>query len=404
MVCDIIEPIGIVQDKNSIILAKSVQLETLRGFQHLRSRFRTFNYIYKIRSTLLKHIHNFFHSNRFYNLDPNIITTSDCEGGGEAFTISTLDINKIANQLKDEYTHICQDYTEQPTKTHKIDNYYKDDFFHKKSYLTVSSQLQLEALTAGLSRVYTLNPSFRAEKSRTKRHLACFTHLEWEIAFISIEQLMDFSETLVKFVISQTLNDCHKEYDELNKFVSKGIIDKLNNVISNSFERITYTKAIELINENKDKILQTYPKEIKLSEIPVWGDDLGSWCEKYICDYIYKKPVFVYNYPIELKSFYMKANTDDKTCMAVDLLCPQLGELIGSSIRENSMDKLIKRMDEKNMDKSVLEWYIDLRRNSAVQTGGAGLGFDRLVNFCSLMDGNIRDVVPFPIAFEECDY
>jgi len=390
MVCDLIEPIGLVQDKNSIILAKSVQLETLRGFQHLRSRFRSFGYIYKIRSTLLKHIHNFFHFNRFYNLDPNIITTSDCEGGGEAFIITTIDTNKITKQLDTEYTNMIQEHIQPSTQLYKTKNHYENDFFRKQTYLTVSSQLQLEALTA--------------EKSKTKRHLGCFTHLEWEIAFIDINQLMDFSETLVKYVIGETLKECSKEYDELNKFLSKGIIDKLTNVITNPFERITYTKAIEIIEENKQKILQLYSKEITLTDIPIWGDDLGSWSEKFICDHIYSKPVFVYDYPIELKSFYMKANDDNKTCMAVDLLCPQLGELIGSSIREDSYSKLIKRMDDKLMDKSVLQWYLELKKNSSFEHGGAGLGFDRLVNFCCLMDGNIRDVVPFPVSFEECEY
>jgi asparaginyl-tRNA synthetase len=405
MVCDTIEPIGLVNDKNSIILAKTVQLETLRGHQHLRARFRSFGYIYKIRSTLLKHIHQFFHSNRFYNLDPNIITTSDCEGGGEAFTITTLDSNELVRKAEVMYaTKLVDYYNKDINPLMSNTNVYKQDFFRKQAYLTVSSQLQLEALTAGLSRVYTLNPSFRAEKSRTKRHLGCFTHLEWEIAFIDISQLMDFSEGLIKYVISETLKECSKEYEELNKFLSKGIIDKLKNVISQSFERITYDKAIELVNEHKQQILITYPKEITEVEIPVWGDDIGSYCEKYICDHIYGRPTFVYNYPIELKSFYMKANEDNKTCQAVDLLCPQLGELIGSSIREDNYLKLVERMDAKSMDKSVLEWYIELRKNSTFAHGGAGLGFDRLVNFCSLIDGNIRDVVPFPIAFEECEY
>lgn len=403
MICETIEPIGLVHDKNSIILAKSVNLETLRSHQHLRARFRSFGYIYKIRSTLLKHIHQFFHSNRFFNLDPNIITTSDCEGGGEAFTITTMNTNELIKKAENKF----EEKNSQPDTDIKLmskSDIYKDDFFHKHAFLTVSSQLQLEALTVGLSRVYTLNPSFRAERSRTKRHLGCFTHLEWEIAFIDISQLMDFSEALVKCVISQTLKECAKEYDELNKFLSKGIIDKLQGVISQPFERITYDKAIQLVNEHKSQILKTYSKEIIEAEIPVWGDDVGSYCEKYICDHIYSKPVFVYNYPIELKSFYMKANGDGKTCQAVDLLCPQLGELIGSSIRENDYGKLVERMDAKSMDKSILEWYISLRKNSATPTGGAGLGFDRLVNFCSLMDGNIRDVVPFPVAFEECDY
>lgn len=385
MICENIVPIGTIEDKNSILLAKNVQLETLRNHQHLRSRFRTYGYIYKIRSTLLKHIHQFFHFNRFYNIDPNVITTSDCEGGGEAFVICTQEHN-------------------QENQENKINNE-KSNFFQKQAYLTVSSQLQLEALTSGLSRVYTLNPSFRAEKSRTKRHLACFTHLEWEISFIELTQLIDFTESLIKYIITKTLKECSKEYDELNKFISKGIIDKLSNIISSPFEKITYTKAIELVEQYKHHIIKTYPKEITLKNIPKWGDDLGSYCEKYICDYIYKKPVFVFDYPIELKSFYMKANDDNKTCMAVDLLFPQLGELVGSSIRENDYKKLVQRMDLKMMDKSKLQWYLDLRStNSKTTTGGAGLGFDRLVNFCCLMDGNIRDVVPFPVAYEECEY
>jgi len=403
MSCIKIIPIGLVQDKNSIILAKTVQLETLRGYQHLRSRFRAYGHIYKIRSTLLKNIHEFFHANRFYNLDPNVITTSDCEGAGEVFTISSLDANELVKKSEE----ILQEKISNPeSKTTLLSNtnVYSNDFFRKQAYLTVSSQLQLEALCAGLSRVYTLNPSFRAEKSKTKRHLGCFTHLEWEIAFINLDQLMDFSEALVKYVIGKTLQDCAKEYEELNKFISKGIIEKLTKVIEQPFERITYTKAIELVEEHKANILKIYSKELTLADIPVWGDDLGSYCEKYICDHIYGKPVQVYNYPKDLKSFYMKANEDELTCQAVDILANGLGELIGSSIREDSYEKIIKRMDEKSMDKSKLEWYVNLRKNGNFSHGGAGLGFDRLVNFCCLMDGNIRDVVPFPIAFEECEY
>ena len=403
MACIKIIPIGLVQDKNSIILAKTVQLDTLRGYQHLRSRFRAYGHIYKIRSRLLKNIHEFFHANRFYNLDPNVITTSDCEGAGEVFTISSLDSNDLVKKSEEILTKKLSNPESKNTLLSES-NIYSTDFFRKQAYLTVSSQLQLEALCAGLSRVYTLNPSFRAEKSKTKRHLGCFTHLEWEIAFINLDQLIDFSEALVKYVIGKTLQDCAKEYEELNKFISKGIIEKLTKVIEKPFERITYDKAIQLVEENKTNILKTYSKELTLKDIPVWGDDLGSYCEKYICDHIYGKPVVVYNYPKDLKSFYMKLNKDDITVQAVDILMPNLGELIGSSIREDSYNKLIKRMDEKSMDKSKLEWYVNLRSNSTFSHGGAGLGFDRLVNFCCLMDGNIRDVVPFPVAFEECEY
>lgn len=410
MVCESIKSIGLVVDKNSIILAKTVQLETLRGHQHLRSRFRSFNYIYKIRSQLLKHIHEFFHAQGFYNLDPNIITTSDCEGAGEVFTITSLDYNQVQTNQKnainlgvlqmDEKNESINDVVDKNLSK----NIYADDFFGKQAFLTVSSQLQLEALCAGLSRVYTLNPSFRAEKSKTKRHLGCFTHLEWEIAFIDINQLMDFSELLVKTVIRKTLESCEYEYEELNKFISKGIIDKLNNVVNQKFERITYDKAIELVEQHKSVILKKFSKEITIKDIPVWGDDLGSYCERFIAEEIYKKPVCVYNYPKDLKSFYMKQNDDGRTCGACDVIFPNLGELIGSSIREDSYEKLVQRMDEKSMDKSKLDYYVSLRTNSSFPHGGAGLGFDRLVNFCSLMDGNIRDVVPFPVAYQECDY
>jgi asparaginyl-tRNA synthetase len=281
---------------------------------------------------------------------------------------------------------------------------YKNDFFEKQAFLTVSSQLQLEALAAGLSRVYTLNPSFRAEKSKTKRHLACFTHLEWEIAFIDMNDLMNFSEGLIKYVIGKTLKDCITEYTELDKFVSKGIIEKLTSFINSEFQRISYDDALVLIHENKKQILKKFSKELTLKDIPNWGSDLGSYCERYISEDIYKKPTFVYNYPRELKSFYMKINPDGKTVQGVDLLIPGLGELIGSSIREENYEKLCKEMESRGMDKSKLEWFVDLRRNSTFQHGGAGLGFDRLVNMCTLMDGNIRDVVPFPVAFQECDY
>ena len=381
LVASNIKVLGDVQDKRSILLAKNVQLDTLRSYQHLRPRFRTFGYIYKIRSTLLKNIHTFFHANNFYNIDPNIITTSDCEGAGEVFTITTLDLNK--NNAEDNY---------------------KNDFFSKQAFLTVSSQLQLEALAAGLSRVYTLNPSFRAEKSKTKRHLACFTHLEWEIAFIDIDDLMNFSEGLLKYVIGSTLNDCSYEYTELDKFISKGIIDKLNGFIHCNFARVSYDKALEIITENKNQILKKFAKEISINDIPKWGDDLGSYCERFICEDIYKKPTFVYNYPRELKSFYMKINDDGKTVQGVDLLIPGLGELIGSSIREENYDKLCNEMVRREMEQDKLQWFIDLRKNSTFEHGGAGLGFDRLVNMCTLMDGNIRDVVPFPVAFQECDY
>lgn len=385
-----IEIMGEVRDKKGILLAKTVDLETLRNYQHLRTRYRSYNYIYKIRNSLIRNVHEYFQKNNFYNLDPNVITTSDCEGAGEVFTITSLDFGKMYNDIKEDKI--------------KKEEIFKNDFFEKQAYMTVSSQLQLEALCAGLSRVYTLNPSFRAERSKTKRHLGCFTHLEWEIAFIGIEDLMNFSEDMVRRVIGRTLEENREIYEELNRYISVGIIEKLENVIKNKFERITYDRAIEIIEENKKNILKKYKKEITIKDIPKWGDDLGSYCEKYICDEIYKKPVLIYNYPKELKSFYMKLNEDGRTVQACDLIFPTLGELIGSSIREDNYEKLVRVMEERGMDKSKLQWYIDLRYNSTFEHGGAGLGFDRLTNFCCLMDGNIRDVVPFPVAYTECNY
>jgi asparaginyl-tRNA synthetase len=217
---------------------------------------------------------------------------------------------------------------------------------------------------------------------------------------------MNFSESLIKYVIGKTLKDCDSEYRELDKFISKGIIEKLNGFINCDFERITYTKAIELIEENIKQVLKKFNKEgMTIKDIPKWGDDLGSFCERFICEEIYKKPTFIYNYPKDLKSFYMKETKSDSRCVeAVDLVLPQLGELIGSSIREENYEKLIEAMDKRSMDKSKLEWYLELRKNSTFPHGGAGLGFDRLVNMCTLMDGNIRDVVPFPVAYQECNY
>jgi asparaginyl-tRNA synthetase len=350
-----------------------------------------------------------------------VVTTSDCEGGGETFTITSLDMDETRKKIMEEskkLSRIVADSTDSDnleelekfstSKESKIlkKNLFEDDFFGKQAFLTVSSQLQLEALCAGLSRVYTLNPSFRAERSRTKRHLACFQHLEWEIAFIDINDLMNFSESLVKFVIGKTLQECDKEYKELDSFMSKGIIDKLNGFINCDFERITYTKAIELIETNKKAVLKKFNKEgMTIKDIPKWGDDLGSFCERFICEEIYKKPAFIHNYPKDLKSFYMKETDSDPRCVdAVDCVFPYLGELIGSSIRENSYEKLCIAMEKKQMDKSKLEWYVDLRKNANGPTGGAGLGFDRLVNMCTLMDGNIRDVVPFPVSYQECNY
>ena len=380
---------------------KGVSLEKLRETQHLRSKFKSFGSIYRIRSTLSKAVHSFFEMHNFHHLDPNVITSHDCEGAGEVFTITTL--------LKDKGQGQGQGHKE-------ID--FSKDFFQKQAFLTVSSQLQLEAICAGMGGVYTTNPSFRAEQSKTRRHMASFTHLEWEIPFIELKDLMDFTEDLIKYCITKVLDKCKEDVQELDSFLAKGLIDKLNTVVNNEFERISYTKAISLVNGNKDNILKKFGDAVSADTLPVWGDDLGSYCERYICEEIYKKPVCIYNYPKSLKSFYMKQNCDGEeggefwegegvggeTVQGVDVIVNGIGELVGSSIREENYDLLVKEMDDRKMNKEDYEWYIDLRKNGTFPHGGAGLGFDRLVSFCTSMEGNIREAVPFPVCYQECNY
>jgi asparaginyl-tRNA synthetase len=359
---------------------KGIKIENLRNCAHLRPKFQSMRAIYRIRNGVISALHAFFKLNNCLQLDPNIITTSDCEGAGEVFTITTL-LNNLNN------------------KTLEVD--FNKDFFEKQAYLTVSSQLQLEALCAGMNKVYTMNPSFRAEPSQTNRHVACFTHVEWELAFINLEQLLDFNEDIIIYVIGYILDNNYDDLIILDKFISKGIIDKLKNTINGSFIRITYTEALNILNNNIEDLNKKYKNII----LPNWGDDLGSNCERYLCDIIYKKPVIVYNYPKILKSFYMKQNNDNpKTVQSCDLLLPGIGEAIGSSIREDNYDKLLETMNIKNMNLEPLSWYLDLRKNATFPHGGSGLGMDRLVAYCTFIEGSIRDVIPFPVAFKSCDY
>lgn len=378
-----IKVLGKVEDPSTFLpCIKGVKIENLRNkVTHLRPKFQSMRAIFRIRNCLIQALHSYFHKHNCFQLDPNVITTSDCEGAGEAFVITT--------QLKRDKENLTVDFSK--------------DFFKKQSYLTVSSQLQLEALCSGMGKVYTMNPSFRAEPSQTNRHVACFTHVEWELAFINLSQLLDFNEDLIKYSISYLLDKNMDDLEILDKFISKGIIDKLKHTVQCEFERLTYTEALNILENNLDGLKQKY-KDI---ELPKWGDDLGSNCEKYLCDVVFRKPVMVYNYPKVLKSFYMKQNDDSedvRTVQSCDVLIPGVGELIGSSIREDDYDKLLSVMKEKNMKIEPLEWYLDLRRNSTFPHGGAGLGFDRLVSYCTFMEGSIRDVIPFPVAYELCDY
>jgi asparaginyl-tRNA synthetase len=379
-----IKHIGLIADPVTYLLsAKSVSIETMRENQHLRAKTRAFNSIFRIRAGLSKATHDFFHSKGFHHLNPNIVTTSDCEGAGEVFSITNL------------FKHKPTDFL---TSTAAVD--FTKDFFEKQAFLTVSSQLQLELLCAGLGKVWTSNKSFRAEHSKSNRHLAEFEHIEWEFAWVDLDDLMNFSEEYTRHCFTYVLKEFADDIAELNKFVSRGLGGKLGAFLAHPYARITYDEAINIVAKHSEIIKSKY----NIHELPVWGDDLGSHCEKFIADVIFERPVFVYNYPKELKSFYMKQNADGRTVQACDLLIPGLGELIGSSVREDSYTKLLEVMEARGMDKSKLEWYTDIRKNGSFPHAGAGLGFDRLVSICCLMEGNIRDVVPFPVSYQECRF
>jgi len=373
--------VGSIKDPLTYILnAKKTSLEQLRQNQDVRVKSRTFNAAFRIRAGLTKATHDFWHSLGFHHLNPNMVTTSDCEGGGEVFTIT----NMLGSSV---------DSIPLIDKSRLID--YSKDFFQQHAYLTVSSQLQLEMLCAGLGKVWTSNKSFRSEKSRTSRHLAEFEHIEWETAWCSLKDLMDQSEQYTQYCFNYVLMHHRDDLEELNKFVSKGIIEKLEGFVKKQYTRISYDEALALIESNREKLSGV--------EIPKWGDDLGSECEKFIADVIYNGPVFVYNYPASLKSFYMKANDDGRTVQGCDLLIPGLGELVGSSVREHDYEKLMAVVQKRGMDVTKLGWYLELRRNGSTPTAGAGLGFDRLVRICTGLE-NIRDAAPFPVAYQECGF
>jgi asparaginyl-tRNA synthetase len=373
--------IGRIDDPSTYLpCVKGIKIENLRSHAHLRPKFQSMRAIFRIRNGVISALHSFFKLNNFIQLDPNVITTSDCEGAGEVFTITTQ-----FNNLN--------------SKTLNVD--FSKDFFEKQAYLTVSSQLQLEALCSGMSKVYTMNPSFRAEPSLTNRHVASFSHIEWEGAFINLEQLLDFNEDIIMYVISYILDNNYDDLEILDKFVSKGIIEKLKTTVKYCFARITYSEALDILSKNIDALEKKYKNFI----MPKWGDDLGSNCERYLCDVIYKKPVIVYNYPKILKSFYMKQNNDEpRTVQSCDVLMNGIGEIIGSSVRESNYSKLINIMNEKNMNLEPLQWYLDLRKNGSCETAGSGIGLDRLVSYCTFIEGSIRDVIPFPVAYQLCDY
>ena len=344
---------------------KRHSMEFLREIAHLRPRTNTFGAVFRVRSEAAFAIHSFFHERGFVYVHTPIITGSDCEGAGAMFQVTTLDLANV------------------PKAEGKVD--YKKDFFEKQASLTVSGQLDAETYAMAFSDVYTFGPTFRAERSNTVRHAAEFWMIEPEMAFCDLAGDMDVAEAMIKHIIAHVKKTCPEELEFLNKFVDNGLIARLDNVAGNEFKRLTYTEAIEILEKVKDKF-----------EFPVyWGCDLQSEHERYLTEEVFKKPVFLTDYPKEIKAFYMRLNDDKKTVAAVDMLVPGIGELIGGSQREERLDVLEARIDELGLKKEDYGFYLDLRKYGGVTHAGFGLGFERLVMYLTGIS-NIRDVLPFP--------
>ena len=348
---------------------KRHSLEFLRTIPHLRPRTNTFNAVFKIRSEAAFAIHKFFNERGFVYVHTPIVTGSDCEGAGAMFQITTLDLENVPK-----------------TKEGQVD--YSQDFFGKKASLTVSGQLDVENFAMAFSNVYTFGPTFRAEHSNTVRHAAEFWMIEPELAFADLSDDMDCAEAMVKYIINYVKDSCKEELEFLNKFVDNGLLARLDNVVNNEFKRLSYTEAIDILLKVKDRF-----------DAPVyWGVDLQSEHERYITEEVFKKPVFLTDYPKEIKAFYMRLNDDGKTVAASDLLVPGIGELIGGSQREERIDVLEKRMEECGLNKEDYKFYLDLRKYGGVTHSGYGLGFERMIMYLTGI-GNIRDVLPFPRTF-----
>lgn len=344
---------------------KRHSFEFLRSIAHLRPRTRALGAVSRVRNALSFATHQFFQEKDFFHIHTPIITASDCEGSGQMFRVTTLEENTQKNEQGD------RDYSL--------------DFFEKPTFLTVSGQLNAEAYSLALSDVYTFGPTFRAENSHTSRHLAEFWMIEPEMAFADLNDNMDCAEDYIKYVLNHVLENCSEEMDLFNQFIQKGILQRLQSVISSSFQRITYTEAIEILQKSN-----------KNFEFPIdWGKDLQSEHERYLVEEHFNTPVIVINYPKTIKAFYMRANDDGKTVAAMDVLVPGIGEIIGGSQREERMDVLEKKLDEMNLSKKDYWWYLELRKYGSVPHSGFGVGFERLVQFVTGME-NIRDVIPFP--------
>ncbi len=346
---------------------KGHTIEYLRTIPTIRPRSNLFNAVFRIRSVAAFAIHKYFNERNFVYVNTPILTASDCEGAGEMFQVTTLDLDRVATSGKVDYSK---------------------DFFNKKVGLTVSGQLHEECITHAFGKTYTFGPTFRAEKSNTTRHAAEFWMMEPEICFCDLKELMDNEEEMIKYVISYVMKECKDEMQFLNRFVDKGLIERLTNIVENDFVRLDYTKAIEILEKVKDRFT------FQVS----WGTDLQSEHERYITEEVYKKPVFLMNYPKDIKAFYMRQNDDGKTVAACDLLVPGIGELIGGSQREERLEVLSNRIKELGMKEEDYAWYTNTRRYGTNVHSGYGLGFERLVMYLTGVN-NIRDVELYPRTF-----
>ena len=353
-------------DNDYPLQKKRHSFEFLRSIAHLRPRSNTFSAVFRVRSLTAFAIHKFFQERGFVYTHTPIITGSDCEGAGEMFRITTMDLDNVPK-----------------TEDGAID--YKQDFFGKETNLTVSGQLAAEAYALAFRNVYTFGPTFRAENSFTQRHASEFWMIEPEIAFADLEDNMELAEDMIKYVISYVMEHAPEEMEFFNSFIDKGLIERLNNVVNSEFTRITYTKAVEMLQESGHEF--EYPVQ--------WGDDLQTEHERYLTEQVFKAPVFVTDYPKDIKAFYMRMNEDGKTVRAMDLLVPGVGEIVGGSQREERHDVLLDRIKEMNLNEEDYWWYLELRKYGTATHSGFGLGFERIIMYMTGM-ANIRDVIPFP--------
>ena len=356
---------------------KGQSFEYMRQHAHMRLRTNTFGAVMRIRHNMAIAIHQYFHDHGFFYFHTPLITASDCEGAGQMFQVTTKNLYDLK---KDEDGKII----------------YDDDFFGKQASLTVSGQLEGELGATALGAIYTFGPTFRAENSNTPRHLAEFWMIEPEVAFIDLNDLMDLEEDFIKYCVQWALDNCQDDLEFLNKMVDKTLIERLKSVVAGSFERLPYTEGI--------KILEKAVKNGRKFEFPVsWGMDLASEHERYLVEEYFKKPVIMTDYPKEIKAFYMKINEDGRTVQGTDVLFPQIGEIIGGSVREESYDKLMAEIEERQIPMKDMWWYLDTRKYGTCPHGGFGLGFERLILFVTGMQ-NIRDVIPFPRTPKSADF